>query len=65
MNQELTMKEVAADLKISNSALYILMANDKNFVTYKVGGARRMSRADLEAWKKRQKKETRELASAA
>lgn len=65
VSQELTMKEVARDLKISVSVLYGLMDKDKTFVTYKVGGSRRMSKGDLEAWKQQQKEENAELVSAA
>jgi excisionase family DNA binding protein len=65
VSQELTMKEVCGDLKISQAKLYLLLAKDKTFVTYKVGGSRRMSKSDLEAWKQQQKEENAELVSAA
>ncbi len=66
MSQELTIKEICADLKISEAKFFVLLAKDKTFITYKVGGSRRMSRSDLEAWKKAQKaKPEQTLVSAA
>jgi excisionase family DNA binding protein len=61
LSSELTIEDILQDLQIGRATLYRLIETDADFITYKVGGSRRMSRADLERWKDKQK--TRERAA--
>ncbi len=49
-SEVLTILEVAGILGISKAATYNLIASDKTFKTFKVGGLRRMRRQALEDW---------------
>jgi excisionase family DNA binding protein len=53
-DQILTLKEVAAYLKLTEKTAYRL-ASEKKLPGFKVGGSWRFKSADLEAWIKQQK----------
>jgi hypothetical protein len=46
LSSELTIEDILQDLQIGRATLYRLIETDADFITYKVGGSQRMSRAD-------------------